>query len=78
MNLANFCEKVGADVDLIRKGIGSDMRIGKRFLFPGIGYGGSCFPKDVNALIKTSVDSGSEFRLLKVVDQVNKNRRKSS
>lgn len=70
--LANFCEKVGADVDLIRRGIGSDMRIGKRFLFPGIGYGGSCFPKDVNALIKTSVDSGSEFKLLKVVDQVNR------
>lgn len=70
--LANFCTKVGADVDLIRKGIGSDSRIGKRFLFPGIGYGGSCFPKDVNALIKTSIDFGSEIRLLTVVDQVNK------
>jgi UDPglucose 6-dehydrogenase len=70
--LANFCTKVGADVDLIRKGMGSDTRIGKRFLFPGIGYGGSCFPKDVNALIKTSMDSGSEIRLLTVVDQVNK------
>ncbi len=70
--LANFCTKVGADVDLIRKGMGTDSRIGKRFLFPGIGYGGSCFPKDVNALIKTSIDSGSEIRLLTVVDQVNK------
>lgn len=70
--LANFCTKVGADVDLIRKGMGSDSRIGKRFLFPGIGYGGSCFPKDVNALIKTSLDYDSEIRLLTVVDQVNK------
>ncbi|MFA6542375.1 MAG: UDP-glucose/GDP-mannose dehydrogenase family protein [Bacteroidota bacterium] len=70
--LANFCTKVGADVDLIRKGMGTDSRIGKRFLFPGIGYGGSCFPKDVNALIKTSIDSGAEIRLLTVVDQVNK------
>lgn len=70
--LANFCEKVGADVDLIRKGIGTDSRIGKRFLFPGIGYGGSCFPKDVNALIKTSTDVGSEMRLLTVVDEINK------
>ncbi len=70
--LANFCEKVGADVDVVRKGIGTDSRIGKRFLFPGIGYGGSCFPKDVNALIKTSIDSGSEMKLLTVVDQVNK------
>ncbi|MFA6468412.1 MAG: UDP-glucose/GDP-mannose dehydrogenase family protein [Bacteroidota bacterium] len=70
--LANFCEKVGADVDLIRKGMGTDTRIGKRFLFPGIGYGGSCFPKDVNALIKTSTDMGSEIRLLTVVDEVNK------
>ncbi|NUN68365.1 MAG: UDP-glucose/GDP-mannose dehydrogenase family protein [Bacteroidetes bacterium] len=70
--LANFCIKVGADVDLIRKGMGSDSRIGKRFLFPGIGYGGSCFPKDVNALIKSSIDAGSEIRLLSVVDQVNK------
>lgn len=70
--LANFCTKVGADVDLIRKGMGADTRIGKRFLFPGIGYGGSCFPKDVNALIKSSVDAGSEIRLLTVVDEVNK------
>lgn len=73
--LANFCEKVGADVDLIRKGMGTDSRIGKRFLFPGIGYGGSCFPKDVNALIKTSTDAGSPIQLLKVVDEVNKNQK---
>jgi UDPglucose 6-dehydrogenase len=70
--LANFCESVGADVDLIRKGMGTDSRIGKRFLFSGIGYGGSCFPKDVNALIKTSTESGSEINLLTVVDSVNK------
>lgn len=70
--LANFCEVVGANVDLVRKGIGADTRIGKRFLFPGIGYGGSCFPKDVNALIKTSEEHNSPIRLLKVVDEVNK------
>jgi UDPglucose 6-dehydrogenase len=70
--LANFCEIVGADVDLVRKGMGTDTRIGKRFLFPGIGYGGSCFPKDVNALIKTSTDKGSEMTLLTVVDKINK------
>ena len=70
--LANFCEIVGADIDLVRKGVGSDSRIGKRFLFAGIGYGGSCFPKDVNALIKTSEEKGSEMSLLKVVDKVNK------
>jgi UDPglucose 6-dehydrogenase len=70
--LANFCETVGANVDMVRKGMGADTRIGKRFLFPGIGYGGSCFPKDVNALIKTSGDNNSPIRLLKVVDEVNK------
>ncbi len=70
--LANFCEKVGADVDLIRRGMGADTRIGKRFLFPGIGYGGSCFPKDVNALIKTAKDHGNELKILTVVDEVNK------
>lgn len=70
--LANFCEAVGANVDLVRKGMGSDTRIGKRFLFAGIGYGGSCFPKDVNALIKTSIDRGSEMKLLTLVDKVNK------
>lgn len=70
--LANFCEAVGANVDKVRKGMGSDTRIGKRFLFAGIGYGGSCFPKDVNALIKTSIDKGSEMKLLTLVDRVNK------
>jgi len=70
--LANFCEKVGADVDLVRKGMGTDDRIGKRFLFSGIGYGGSCFPKDVNALVKTSQEFGSEMSILSLVDRVNK------
>ena len=70
--LANFCEKVGANIDLVRKGMGTDTRIGKRFLFPGIGYGGSCFPKDVNALIKTSIEHGSEMKLLTLVDKINK------
>jgi UDPglucose 6-dehydrogenase len=70
--LANFCEKAGANVDLVRKGMGSDTRIGKRFLFPGIGYGGSCFPKDVNALIKTSIEKNSELTLLTLVDKINK------
>lgn len=69
--LANFCEKVGANIDLIRQGMGTDNRIGKRFLFAGIGYGGSCFPKDVNALIKTSIESGSEMTILTEVDKVN-------
>jgi UDPglucose 6-dehydrogenase len=73
--LANFCEKVGANIDLIRKGMGADSRIGKRFLFPGIGYGGSCFPKDVNALIKSSTDSGSELKILTVVDKINKDQK---
>ncbi len=70
--LANFCESVDANVDLVRRGMGADTRIGKRFLFPGIGYGGSCFPKDVNALIKTSTEHNSEMSILKLVDQVNK------
>ncbi|MEW6196192.1 MAG: UDP-glucose/GDP-mannose dehydrogenase family protein [Bacteroidota bacterium] len=70
--LANFCEAVGANVEMVRRGLGSDTRIGKRFLFPGIGYGGSCFPKDVNALIKTAEDSGAEMKILKSVDEVNK------
>ncbi|MCC6550128.1 MAG: UDP-glucose/GDP-mannose dehydrogenase family protein [Ignavibacteriaceae bacterium] len=69
--MANFCEKVGANVDNIRKGIGTDNRIGKRFLFPGIGYGGSCFPKDVNALIKTAGDNEVPLRVLTTVDEVN-------
>ncbi|MGB9697120.1 MAG: UDP-glucose dehydrogenase family protein [Ignavibacteria bacterium] len=69
--LANFCEKVGADIDLVRKGMGTDTRIGKRFLFAGIGYGGSCFPKDVKALSKTSKEKSSEIRLLTLVDEIN-------
>ncbi len=73
--LANFCEEVGANVDLVRKGMGSDTRIGKRFLYAGIGYGGSCFPKDVNALIKTSKEKGSEMKILTTVDEVNKNQK---
>jgi len=73
--LANFCEKVSANVDLVRKGMGTDTRIGKRFLFPGIGYGGSCFPKDVNALIKTSNEHGSEMKILTLVDKVNKDQK---
>lgn len=69
--IANLCELVGADVDSVRKGIGTDSRIGKRFLFPGIGYGGSCFPKDVQALVKSSVDVQYDFRILKAVMDVN-------
>jgi len=69
--IANLCERVGANVDEVRKGMGSDSRIGKRFLFAGIGYGGSCFPKDVQALAKTSSDFEYEFEILKSVMQVN-------
>jgi len=73
--IANLCEIVGADVDMVRRGIGSDMRIGKRFLFPGIGYGGSCFPKDVKALRKTAQEHNYEFRVLSSVMEVNDNQR---
>ena len=69
--IANFCEKVGADVDKVRIGMGSDSRIGKRFLFPGIGYGGSCFPKDVKALFKSGKDSDYNFKILDAVIDVN-------
>ena len=69
--IANLCELVGADVDAVRKGIGTDSRIGKRFLFPGIGYGGSCFPKDVQALAKSSEDVKYDFRILEAVMSVN-------
>lgn len=69
--IANFCEKVGADVDKVRIGMGTDSRIGKRFLFPGIGYGGSCFPKDVKALHKSGKDSGYNFKILDAVIDVN-------
>ena len=69
--IANLCELAGADVDNVRKGIGTDSRIGKRFLFPGIGYGGSCFPKDVQALGKTATEYGYDFKILKSVMFVN-------
>ncbi|MBS1947556.1 MAG: UDP-glucose/GDP-mannose dehydrogenase family protein [Bacteroidetes bacterium] len=69
--VAHLCERLGADVDMVRRGIGSDERIGKRFLFPGIGYGGSCFPKDVQALVKSSIDAGYEFQILNAVMAVN-------
>ena len=69
--VANLCELMGADVDMVRKGIGSDDRIGKRFLFPGIGYGGSCFPKDVQALVWSSNEVNYNFRILNAVMDVN-------
>ncbi len=70
-DIANLCELVGADVNMVRKGIGSDTRIGKKFLYPGCGYGGSCFPKDVKALIKTAQDMGYDMRVLQAVEEVN-------
>ncbi|MCB0709130.1 MAG: UDP-glucose/GDP-mannose dehydrogenase family protein [Chitinophagaceae bacterium] len=69
--IANLCEKFGADVDMVRKGIGSDERIGRRFLFPGIGYGGSCFPKDVQALAKSAKDVDYDFKILEAVMEIN-------
>lgn len=73
--IANLCERLGADVDMVRKGIGSDSRIGKRFLFPGVGYGGSCFPKDVKALNQMAGASGYNFSVLKSVMEVNDKQR---
>ena len=70
-DMANLCELVGADVNMVRKGIGSDSRIGAKFLYPGCGYGGSCFPKDVKALIKTAEQNGYGMRVLKAVEEVN-------
>ncbi len=70
-DMALLCEKVGADVDLVRKGLGADKRIGYPFLFPGVGYGGSCFPKDVKALVATARDFGIEFDLLRAVERTN-------
>ena len=70
-DIANLCELVGADVNMVRKGIGSDTRIGKKFLYPGIGYGGSCFPKDVKALIQTASEHGYDLKVLKAVEEVN-------
>ena len=75
--IANFCELVGADVDKVRIGVGSDSRIGKRFLFPGIGYGGSCFPKDVQALTKSGADAGYEFQIIRSVMEVNERQKTS-
>lgn len=69
--IANLCERLGADVDMVRMGIGADDRIGRRFLFPGIGYGGSCFPKDVKALVHSAKKSGYDFRILKAVMEIN-------
>jgi UDPglucose 6-dehydrogenase len=69
--IANLCERVGADVDLVRRGVGSDRRIGHHFLFPGVGYGGSCFPKDVQAVIHTAHEHGMKFPLLNAVEEVN-------
>jgi UDPglucose 6-dehydrogenase len=74
--IALLCEKLGADVDMVRYGIGTDDRIGKRFLFPGIGYGGSCFPKDVKALIKSAEDVNYDFKILKSVTSVNDQQKK--
>jgi UDPglucose 6-dehydrogenase len=73
--VARLCEKLGADVDMVRRGIGSDERIGKRFLFPGIGYGGSCFPKDVQALVKSSTEVNYDFKILEAVMEVNESQK---
>lgn len=70
-DVANLCEIVGADVNMVRRGIGSDTRIGNKFIYPGIGYGGSCFPKDVKALIKTASEFGYDMRVLRAVEEVN-------
>ena len=70
-DIANLCERVGADVNMVRKGVGSDTRIGKKFLYAGCGYGGSCFPKDVKALIKTAEQNGCEMKVLQAVEEVN-------
>jgi len=73
--IARLCEKLGADVDMVRRGIGSDDRIGKRFLFPGIGYGGSCFPKDVQALVQSAKEVNYDFEILNAVMKVNKDQK---
>ena len=75
--IARLCELLGADVDMVRKGVGSDDRIGKRFLFPGIGYGGSCFPKDVKALVHSAAAVNYEFKILKAVEDVNAEQKKA-
>lgn len=73
--IANICEKVGADAEMVRIGMCADKRIGSQFLFPGLGYGGSCFPKDVKALTKTAIDNGCDYKLLKAADEINKEQR---
>lgn len=74
-DIANLCEVMGADVNLVRKGIGSDPRIGNKFIYPGIGYGGSCFPKDVKALVRTARENGHEMRILQSVEEVNEDQK---
>ncbi len=74
--IANICSRVGANVDQVRKGIGTDARIGARFLFAGLGYGGSCFPKDVKAIVHTASDRGYDFRILKAVEEVNERQKR--
>lgn len=74
-DIANLCELVGADVNLVRLGIGSDTRIGRKFLYPGIGYGGSCFPKDIKALIRTGQENNYKLRVLEAVDAVNESQK---
>ena len=74
-DVANLCELLGADVNMVRKGIGTDQRIGSKFLYPGCGYGGSCFPKDVKALIQTAEQNGYELKVLKSVEDVNENQK---
>lgn len=74
-DIANLCEIMGADVNLVRKGIGSDARIGHKFIYPGVGYGGSCFPKDVKALIRTARENGHDMRILEAVEAVNEDQK---
>ncbi|MGM0667368.1 MAG: UDP-glucose dehydrogenase family protein [Bacteroidota bacterium] len=76
-DMANLCEKVGADINMVRRGIGSDSRIGNKFIYAGLGYGGSCFPKDVKAIIKTAAVHGYELRVMKAVDEVNESQKES-
>ncbi|MFW6370357.1 MAG: UDP-glucose dehydrogenase family protein, partial [Bacteroidota bacterium] len=75
-DIANFCELVGADVNMVRKGIGSDSRIGNKFIYPGIGYGGSCFPKDVKAIIRTANSYNYPLRLLQAVEDINEDQKR--
>lgn len=76
-DMANLCEKVGADINMVRKGIGSDSRIGHKFIYAGLGYGGSCFPKDVKAIIKTADEYGYELKVMKAVDRVNEEQKET-